>query len=184
MRHEDSDLIERIARGDNKAFAELLLRYKKAVYGLAYHLTRSQMIAEDISQETWIRICRNASAFKTQGSASSWILTITRNLSLTEIRKQKKFKDITPEELENIPAIHDESSDMSFSTSDFDNLRKALETLPERQRLILTLQIQSECSLQDLAIELDLNVNAVKALLFRARENLKRALATKPQDPV
>lgn len=183
MRHEDSDLIERIARGDERAFAELLLRYKKAVYGLAYHLTRSQMIAEDISQETWIRICRNASAFKTQGSASSWILTITRNLSLTEIRKQKKFKDLPHEELENIPDSQDESQEPFYSPKDFENLRKALETLPERQRLILTLQIQSECSLQDLAMQLDLNVNAIKALLFRARENLKRALNSVSGDP-
>lgn len=170
----DEDLLKRIAGGDASAFALLFAKYKNAVFGLAFHLMGSRMQAEDIAQETWIRVVKNAASFRGGGSARAWVLAISRHLALNSLRQRKWEAELPPE---NEAALVDESlsfEDLLQSEEASRRLQAALAELPDRQRVALVLYLGEEKSYAAIASELDIEVNAVKALLFRARENLKK----------
>lgn len=173
---QDDELIRRIARGDSKAFESLLGRHKKSVYGLATHLMGSKAQGEEIAQETWIRVIRHAEAYAGRGSAKSWILTIARNLALNELRKRQWEEELEPNSAEKIPDGAVSFEDLLSSEEDARRVQTAMLELPDRQRVALVLFLSEDKSHSEIAVELDLQVNAVKALLMRARENLKKHL--------
>lgn len=173
---DDEALLRQIAKGDSKAFESLLRAHKRAVFGLAYHLTGSKMTAEDISQETWIRVVKNAESFKGE-SARAWILTIARNLSLNELRRGKWEAELPPEDEGRLVSDAFSFDELMQTESDLKRVQSALTRLPDRQRVALVLFLSEERTYAQIGAELELDVNAVKALLFRARENLKKMMA-------
>lgn len=170
----DYELIQKIALGDKKAFELLYYRYQKEVLGVATRLMKSKALAEEIVQNVWLKMIQKASEFKDHGSARSWLLTITKNMCLNEIKSSQKWHYIDSEEAE----IFFESAEENHFSNDFWNeleiekAKKCLETLNERQRVALVLFYLEEKPLKELAEELSLQVNAVKALLFRARQRM------------
>ena len=172
----DESLIQKIATGDAAAFEKLFQKYKAAVYGLSLRLLSSQSLAEDNSQETWIKVVQAAPQYKEQGTAQAWILRITKNTALNTIRKrgwEQSLDDETGDE------ISDEAMDLHTvleQTEDIQKLRSAIDQLPERQRVILVLWMTEEKSYEELANEMQINLNAAKVLLFRAKESLQKIL--------
>ena len=107
---EDQQLLDQIAKGNSKAFGLLLEKYQDLVYGLSLKMVKDKSVAEDMAQETWMKVVQNASQYSPYGSVKSWILQINRNLILDLFRDQKKWKDSDDiDELE----ISDESADIT-----------------------------------------------------------------------
>lgn len=170
----DEELIQRIAQGDSKAFESLLGRYQKNVFGLCRKLMRSDMLAEEIAQETWMRVVCASSQFETNGSVKSWILTIAKNLCLNALEK-RGWEEALPEGAEE--QIQDPGEELEAWLSSQQEKRKltrALDHLPDRQRAALILWMQEEKTYEELAREMKTNVGAMKVLLFRAKENLAK----------
>ncbi len=175
---EDIELLKKIANGDSKAFESLMKKHQNAVYGLSLRILGARMLAEENVQETWIRVVRSAGTFQQQEKASvlSWILKITKNLALNVLDK-RGWEEQLSEENEN--QISDSVEDISTTlqkAEDMKALKKAIDTLPDRQRVALILWMHEEKSYSELSVELGININAVKVLLFRAKENLEKAL--------
>ena len=91
----DENLIFRIANGDGSAFRELYNGTSGAVYGFALSILKNRADAEDIMQETYIKTCSAASAYKAAGKPLSWILTIVRNLCYNKIRAGRVCEDLS-----------------------------------------------------------------------------------------
>lgn len=169
----DHELMAKIAKGDKKAFHNLYNRYKTHVFGLAKRYLNQGALAEDIVQDVWMKVIDKSPEFKPEGSVKSWILMITRNMCLNELSKKSSQNedDSKIDEVEQTPA--QEYSEEYWIQKKAEDVKLALEKLPDRQRSALILQFYEDLSLQEIAKVLELEVNAVKALLFRARKALE-----------
>lgn len=177
LQRTDGELIKAIAKGEKEAFHSLYDRYKSEVLGLATRLMGDRAKGEDVFQTTWFKITQKAQSFAETGSARAWILTIARNEALSELRRNKRWKDDS--DLDEIP---DEKAIQADLTAEFweqlqlDQLTNAMNELPEKQRVATILFYFERQSLNEVAANMNLQVSAIKALLFRARGALKRKL--------
>ncbi len=134
------------------------------------------MLAEEMAQETWMRVVRSAPHFEPKGSVKSWILVIAKNQCLNAIEK-RGWEESLPEGAEEEIVDPSESLEMLLSQKDQrQKLMAAIESLPDRQRAALILWMQDEKSYEDLARDLKTHVGAFKVLLHRAKENISKYL--------
>ena len=176
---EDQKFINDISKGNTKSFEALMLKYQKLIYGYNMKMLKNKELAEDITQETWIKVVKNSSSFKPVGSVRSWILSISRNLVIDHFRQAKKWIELDDEkwdliedtqgDIENIFTVHERS----------EALKIAFDTLPENQKIILSMILVEELNQSEVSQKLGLSVGAVKASLFRAREHLKKSMGAK-----
>jgi RNA polymerase sigma-70 factor (ECF subfamily) len=171
---DDYELLQKISRGDAKAFETLLKKHQRAVYGMSLRLLGSSQLAEENAQETWIRVVNAAATYQPQAAALSWILKIAKNLALNVLDKRGWEEELSPEKEDR---LENEESDLELNFEQGETLQKlknAVAKLPDRQRVALVLWMEEEKSYAELAQELKINVNAVKVLLFRAKENVQK----------
>ena len=145
----DEELIARIVQRDEQALARLYARYAETVYGLSLRITRQIEVAEEVTQETFIRVWRGAASFQgNPGSLRSWLFRIARNLSLDQWRRQAarpRTVTITPDPVEDhalLDTLSDETCDVAVQATDrclHEQVRRALLTLPPEQRHALEL---------------------------------------------
>lgn len=98
----NSVLFEKIAQGEREAFYTVYQQTKQAVYGFALSILRCREDAEDVMQDTYLKIRENAANYKEQGKPLAWILTITRNLAYMKLREKQKNSRTELSELENV----------------------------------------------------------------------------------
>lgn len=171
----DEQLMERVCEHDEEAFACLLARHLNAVHGYLYRLTGSPADADDLSQDTFLRVWQKASTFKPgQVRLTTWLHRIAHNLCIDQFRRQRSAMDV---ELQDLA---DESADQVSAHADRESLahlNAVLLALPEGQRSALVLcQIQGFSNLEAAEI-LGVSVRALESLLARARRRLKRELS-------
>lgn len=153
-----------------------MLKYQKLVFGYSFKMLKDKQKAEDITQEAWMRVIKNSQNFKPTGAVKSWILSIARNLVIDEFRLTKKWVELDDEKWD---AIEDTQSDLESLFEGQERgeaLRAAFESLPENQKVILSMILIEELNQSEVAVKLGISVGAVKASLFRAREGLKKAI--------
>lgn len=173
---EDLKLMIGIAGGDSKCFESLMVKYQKLVFGYSVKMLKNKQKAEDVTQEAWMRVIKNSQNFSPTGSVKAWILSITRNLVIDEFRHSKKWVDLDDE---NWAAIEDPQRDLEDLFSEAERhtaLTQAFADLPENQKIILSMVLVEELNQSEVAVKLGISVGAVKASLFRAREQLKKIL--------
>lgn len=171
---QDQQILNKIAKGDSKSFESLLLKYQDLVYGYCMKMLKDKQKAEDCTQETWMKVIRNANQYKPTGSVKSWIMSISRNLVIDEFRSQKKWTDLDDAEWNSIEDTQEDIESLFQSNQKNDQFKQAFSELPENQRVVLTMVLVEELSQSEVAVKLNTSVGAVKASLFRARETLKK----------
>ncbi|MEQ1877021.1 MAG: RNA polymerase sigma factor [Bdellovibrionia bacterium] len=176
MRSDDELMLE-VARGSQKAFAELFDRHSGKVLGYAMRLMGGDKIkGEDISQNAWMKVIKAAPSYRGSSSFIAWVHTIVRNTAFNELRSRRRRGE---EELtENIAdEVTVESVEAQLSqTDDVQLLKSKIDELPDSQRAVLVAYMTEELSYEEIASQLDLSVSSVKSLLFRARQNLAQAM--------
>ncbi len=155
-------LLAETASGDTNAFADLYTRTKGAVYALALSMTGSAQDAEELTHDAYLRVWDYAGSYRPKGSPMAWILAITRNLCLMELRKRKRRVDLTEEEWNAIPAGRDVSGD------DRAALQSALGQLQARERQIVLLHAASGLRHREIAKLLDMPLGTVLSKYRRA----------------
>lgn len=174
---QDQDLIKKIAKGDKKAFAVLLEKYEDLVFGVSMKMVKDRVKAEDMTQETWMKVIKYSSTYSAVGSVKSWILQINRNLIIDHFREQKKWAD--SDDIESIE-VEDHGLDASELIDSEEKRRRfqnAFSVLEEREKIILTMVIVEELSYSEIAQKLKLSVGAIKTIMFRAKNTLKEILS-------
>ena len=154
-----------------EAFALLLPRYRDKVFRLTFSMLRNHAMAEDTTQDVFLRIWRALPGYGAQSSLSTWIYAISRNACLSELRKKRNFVSMDGDEDEYNPEVAalaapdpDDSATVSVS--------QLLDQLPQRYRQAVTLFYMEDKSYEQTAASLGLPLGTVKALLHRARKRL------------
>ena len=188
MGSNEQILLERSKAGDVAAFEMLIEAYQKKIFNLAFRMMGNYDDANDLAQEALIRIYKSISNFKEQSSLSTWIYRITTNVCLDEIRKKKNRKVLSLDE-----EIHVDDGDMQRQIMSDDPLPdelmekeelrqiigSAIDSLPEDQKLVITLRDLQGLSYDEIARVLDCPSGTVKSRINRARFALKNVLISK-----
>lgn len=182
----DEMLMVRYQRGDRDAFAELLRRYETQIFNFSLRYLRSADLAEDVTQDTFLRIVQRAAEFKHESRFSTWLYAIARNLCLDELRKQKHRKH--PSLDQNDPSgrsleekVPDSKPGTSAERSAVSHEIRAqvvlaVEDLPEDQREVFLLRHVGDVSFKDIATITGVGENTVKSRMRYALERLQKSL--------
>ena len=179
---EDIRLMGLVGTGEEKAFEELVERHQHLVIGTVGRMLGTNSDAEDIAQQVFVRIWKNAKRYEPRAKFTTWLLKITRNLVFNELRRRSRHPAIplqseTDEEERPIKDEHVITPDASLLNEELQQaVDAAIANLPEAQRLAVILRRYEELSYEEIAETLDQSVSAVKSLLFRARTELRSAL--------
>lgn len=176
--NEDQYFINQIIEGNTNAFSVLVDRYKDLVFTLALRMVKNREEAEEVSQDTFIKVFKSLHKFKGNSKFSTWIYKVTYNTCLDRIKKYKKEY--------NIVAI-DEFTEHKVKTIDnaLDNMEQAehnqtiqdcLALLPSEDSFLLTLYYFEEQSLEEISKVVGLTANNVKVKVFRSRKKLATIL--------
>ena len=181
MRASDEDLMRRCREGDMSAFELIVLRYKDAIFNFIYHLVADYHIAQDISQETFLRVLRNVDRYKPRNRFKTWLYRIAVNLCKNELRNRGRRKTVSLDD----PALDVESligdsytpPDRAYEEAEMRRLVKnAIQSLPEDQRIALVLREYQDLSYEEIAAALNCSLGAVKSKIHRARQNVRDTL--------
>ncbi len=192
MSDNEKFLLERSKAGDVAAFEILIEAYQKKIFNLAYRIVGNYDDAGDLMQEALIRVFKSIANFKEQSSFSTWVYRITTNVCLDDIRKNKnKNKRVLSLDEE----IHLENGDMKRQIMSDDPLpdeiaereelrrivSNAIDSLPEEQRLVITLRDIQGLSYGEIKEVLNCPSGTVKSKINRARKALKDVLLKKQE---
>jgi RNA polymerase sigma-70 factor (ECF subfamily) len=178
----DVELMGRIRDGDFAAFEQLIEIHQRSVIGTVAKMLGNPSEAEDIAQQVFLRVWKSAGRYEPQAKFTTWLFTITRNLVFNEVRRRQRKPTVSVQEREE--TTHRVVEDVQGSSPDEDLLRsemeaaidRAIEALPEKQRLAVVLRRYEEMPYEEIGVVLSMSVPAVKSLLFRARAQLKESL--------
>lgn len=169
----DRDLILRARRGDAEAFGELITRYQTSVFNVCYRMTHERREAEDLAQETFLRVYSRLEMFDLEREFSPWVRRAAANLCLNHLEAQK----ITTELDDERDADKSEQPEAAYETRERDDLiRRAIISLPANYRAVVELRHYQELSYDEIAAEMNIPVSDVKSHLFRARKILAEKL--------
>lgn len=182
----DEDLMVRYREGDASVFPEIVRRYKDRLLSAVLRLVGDREKAEDIVQETFLRVHRNAHRYKTIARFSTWIYTIALNMAKNEIRNVRRRRtaslwDVGPErDGEPVPLdVPDRSErpDEAYERRDLrEVMERCIEKLPPKYRTIIVLRDVEGLSYEEISEILKLPQGTVKSRMNRARSRFKEIL--------
>jgi len=173
----DDQLMARGARGDEEAFRLLVMRWERPVFAFLDRMLGSREEAQDLGQETFVRVFQQAGRYRADGRFRSWLFRIAGNLARSRLRRRKIVGWVPFD-----PFRHDRASDepepeeRTLRGERQRAVRAALERLPERQREALVLRRYHDMSQEEIAAAMDTTVAAVESLLSRAMAALRMRL--------
>ena len=171
----DRELVERVARGDRAAVRLLFMRHHARVYRFAARQTGSDMMADDIANEVFLELWRQAPAFEGRSEVSTWLLGIARFKALSSLRK-KKEEWIGDDDAAAIPDTADTPEVAVMKDDKATALRGMVNALPEEHRTVIDLAYYHAKSVAEIAGILSIPVATVKTRMFYARKKLGEAL--------
>jgi RNA polymerase sigma-70 factor (ECF subfamily) len=175
--NRDNDIVQLLRMGHrDRAFALLLQRYEGKVYRLCCALLRDRTQAEDVAQESLVRVWKALANYDCRASLSSWIYAITRNRCLTALTRQREASSATIEGEPGASVDELAASDDALANAESNRLRALVDLLPERLRRTLILYYYEDRSVGEVALMLGCPEGTVKTCLFRARAALARQL--------
>ncbi|HWJ03853.1 MAG TPA: sigma-70 family RNA polymerase sigma factor [Verrucomicrobiae bacterium] len=177
----DEELAVRATGGDKEAFAEIVRRYEKPIFALAYRMLGNREDARDIAQEAFLKAYRALATFKENSRFSPWLYSIANNLCIDFLRRKGRnnlsLDEPMPEGGERqVAGGVDPAIDLERKETQV-QVRKALEHLPDKFKNILVLRHMQELSYEEIAEALGISVSLVKTHLFRAREALRKQIS-------
>ena len=182
MGDSDAGLVARTRAGDRSAFDELVRKYQRTVYRLAYRLLGSPDDAGDATQETFLRAYEKLPRFRADGNFRNWLLTIATNHCMSYRRyRRRRVMEPLDETVKGEPpdwAPHAPTSParLTEGKEELRRLREAIAQLPPRQQAAITLFTLQDQSIAGVAQIMRCSQGTVKATIHRARENLRRTL--------
>jgi RNA polymerase sigma-70 factor, ECF subfamily len=172
------DVIRRIGSGDKQAFAEIVMQYQQPIFGFLGRMSLSQALAEEIAQETFVRVWRHLDDYQsTKAAFSTWLFTIARNLALNELTSTRSKNEFSSgEELPDIASDAPEPMQALCVKQQHVQLQMAMRQLNMQDRSVIGLAYVDELSMADIARIEGCSVEAVKTRLHRAKEKLRKLM--------
>ena len=180
MRNDDFALIQRILAGDESAFESLIKKYQKQVHALAFRKVGDFQTAEDITQETFLRVYQKLATLNDPAKFSGWLYAIVNHLCIAWHRKNRlqteSLREIHISEIETDVYSRYVAVENAKTTADAqrDLVRKLLTKLKENDQEVITLHYFEEMTSSEIGAHLGVSENTIKSRLHRARQQLKR----------
>jgi RNA polymerase sigma-70 factor, ECF subfamily len=180
---ENEELIQRLKAGDNAAYKELISLFSYKVLNTCYKFLLDKTDAEDVAQEVFIEVFQSIKSFRGDSKLSTWIYRIAVTKSLDEIKKRKRKKRLNAiGKTLHLDEITDWLSGGSMpdrSLHEQESLKevmKALDTLPDNQRIAFTLSRIEGYSNEEIAGMMDTTIEAIESLIYRAKRKISTEL--------
>src|SRR5438034_1999010 len=180
----DAELMLRVKEGDGASFAVLLDKHRSSVVHFLYRMVQNQAVAEELAQEVFLRVYRSRSTYEPTAKFTTWLFRIATHLALNWIRdgRNEKTQDSLDRETADgaVRQIQDRGRTVEqelLYQARLAEVRRAIETLPAKQRAAVLMHKYEEMEYSQIANVLICSESAVKSLLFRAYETLRARLA-------
>jgi RNA polymerase sigma-70 factor, ECF subfamily len=182
---DDRVLVGAAQKGDTDAFEELVARHRDKIYARAFSMMRNEDEAIDLSQEAWVKGWQRLAQFQGESSFATWITRIVINLCLDELRKQKRRRTESIEELDEeaggverqMPTITTNPTERLERGELRQRIDRALQQLSHEHRSVLVLHEFEEMEYKEIAKAMDCSIGTVMSRLFYARRKLAALLA-------
>ncbi len=175
---DDQYYITKVLEGDTSAFAVLVDRYKDLIFTLALRMIKNKEEAEEVSQDTFIKVYKKLSKFKGDSKFSTWIYKVTYNTCLDRLKKLKRTQntvaidEFTGHQVKTM----DNALDALEASEKKQTIQDCMNLLPNEDGFLLTLYYFEEQSVEEIAKVVNLKPNNVKVKLFRSRKKLTNIL--------
>jgi len=184
----DEMLMLRYQQGDRAAFAQLVRRHQTPLYNFALRQVRIPQVAEDVVQESFVRVVQNAVDFKHEARFTTWVYTITRNLCIDHLRKRALRKHPSLDESRGEegegPTLGEQTADPRASvereaagTELKERIASAVDTLPDEQREVFLMREIANLPFKEIAVITGVPENTVKSRMRYALERLQEHLS-------
>ena len=183
-RAEDVALIERCLRREQSAWEEIVARYRRKVFHIAYKFTGKHDEAEDLSQEIFLKVFKSLDKFNRDADFSTWLSSVARNYCIDHYRAMRREKEVVVEDLVAMDLAPAASGNPHRALEDRDRrsfLRRGLALLPDKLKEAVILRDLQGLSYQEMADRLRLPEGTVKSRINRGREELARLLVRSQQ---
>jgi RNA polymerase sigma-70 factor, ECF subfamily len=177
---ESDALIERCLRGDQQAWDQIVRQYWRRVFNVAYKFVGRHDEAEDLTQDVFLKIFKSLATFDRRANFQTWLVSVSRNLCIDHYRSVRKERetidrdvnadDLSPLSVEVNPHVALERQDLA------QELRRALQHLPETLRAAVVMRDIQDLSYQEIADRLHLPEGTVKSRINRGRHELARQI--------
>lgn len=178
----DQDWMLRLQAGDADAFSVLVGKYRGPVIHFLYRMVHEPALAEELAQEVFLRVYRARKSYRPRAKFTTWLFRIATNVALNALRdgRQRRARETQLENSDGTLATLTERADPGanveqkmLETERREQIRQAVEALPEKQRLAVLLHKYQELDYAEIAEILGCSESALKSLLFRAYETLR-----------
>ena len=180
--YTDEELIARFQNGDEQAYVELVNRYRDRLMTFVYRFVNDAVIAEDIVQDTLVKLYTHKDYYRNIAKFSTCIYTIAGNLAKTELRKKKRRKVTNLSEMGSedweyqIPAVGQDTGEIVQSQFAERQIQKAIQSLPLHFRTVVILRDIQELSYEEISKIVEVPLGTVKSRINRARLQLQEML--------
>jgi len=174
----DEDLINKVIKGENNAYAILVDRYKHMVYTLALKIVKNREDAEEVAQDSFIKAYNALNDFKGESKFSTWLYKIAYYRSLDYLKKNKRQVETTAIDISeeyNIASMDDALDRMEVKERT-EIIKHAIEKLPAADAVLITLYYFETLSMNEISKVMEIPANTIKVRLFRGRKRLAKIL--------
>ncbi len=174
------ELIERCLAGDERAWEQIVTQHRRRVFNVAYKFVGRHDLAEDLTQEIFLKIFKALDTFDRRANFQTWLISVSRNLCIDHyrsVRKERELVDRNVDAEDVAPVSREPDAFAALERGDRRLLlRRALEELPETLRTAVVMRDIQEQSYRDIARALDLPEGTVKSRINRGRHELARQI--------
>ena len=180
----ETELIEKLKKGDEAAFKIIVEQWKDMVYNTILGIVQNETEAEDLAQDVFIKVFEKIGTFKGDSKFSTWLYRIATTTALDHLRSKKRKKrfgflqslsGVAGEEKEQLPDFHHPGVSLD-NKERAAVLFRAIDELPDNQKAAYTLHKLEGLSYRDVSEVLNTTVSAVESLMSRANQNLRKQL--------
>lgn len=172
---DERELVIKLKAGDFDAFEELLLKYERPIFNYAYRLTYKKADAEDLTQETFLRLYDKRKTLDPEKGAKNWLYTVATNIAYDLFRKRRRANELPLEGNEEAETIEDRGAYYHIERAK--DIESALGRLKPKHRNALVLFYKESFTYEETAESMNIPVNTVKTYIRRGKEALKGLLS-------
>ncbi len=186
IKSNDQELIKNFLEGDTSSFETLIYKYKDRVYTYIFMIVKSHDLANDVLQDTFIKVMTSLRKrkYEDRGSLISWIIRISHNLIIDHFRKEKRFPTVS-----NTDTEYDIFNNSEFSDSNIEDIivknqiendvKKLIDTLPFEQKQVVLLRIYGDLSFKEISELTNVSINTALGRMRYALINLRKIIEQK-----
>ena len=174
----NSGILGNLAKGDASAFKEVYGKFNKKIYTVVLKMLKSKVLAEEVTQEVFLKLWRYNQQFNDFDHMEAWLRTTAKNLSLNTFRKVALEKKLSEQAFRQFNETHNITEEAILLNDTKKQLGAAIEKLPSQQREIYILCQQDGLKYEEVADRLNISVNTVKTHMKRALASIRSSMKT------